>query len=1219
MADLGDLTTLLSDESKTLSDLDWVNVDEEEYREYEKLPKQNLDAIPDLEEQWGYLTDEDKYRLSPENREPSKPNTPFWSEREISNDLTDDVKLEVVEQFLRKHLMAGTTAKEATTLLKSHFDKSVLAKATDTIKKAFSERGLIGTVYVDSSLFPNCDQGEGQDFVGRHNKGAKFVVAKDKCSGCVWAKEEKCSRFQKELVFDIQYTEDTWAFYRNKAESLGKDLSGIPEHFPVKEKIRNASLAPLKQGTEAIDGRPVVRNLAATVSSKQALTSLESAEIQREVVANVYRSGKLKKIGKAMLEGNHGPEVRDAIASDKGLASLEPHVNLMGRLYADLSFFDTREAADAYLKEHKGLLTYGKPSDEKVASSSFQSFSLNSPKALNRILHRYALSQYGPDYEATKGEVIAKMGKRVASFNEDKLRSFAQSVYASPLPEKIRHYEHLAPSIFDPTRGISSSEARQSVAETEITREKVDSRYRPEIARKLAHKMLKGDHSDAMASRLASEGFDTLEAHIHLMGRLYVLSSYVTKDELAKFKNPKLSSLPYLASSELEEFFEKDSTKAAVLKRYAKVKGFGTSTKGRKVIASLYPKIQEMPTSEFQSFTQMIYSRPVFSKTAEYHSYDQNPDDPTLNLTPDQAESKLRSKKVTRTKVVKNNPRTANIREGETFADLNARNKVARRMLAGDHGPAIKALIDTDPVLFPLKPHMNLLGRLYTASFPFTKEEEKAAFTQRNAHLQSLPVMEDMKAFFSKEITHSAILRRMALAKGLHPVDDEDKIAALVELKLPEMHNHSVSTVHKIAQATFGKILPLSVKKYRHAIYSTTQVKESEMEVSPKDLESFKTKINSKEAGTATRDLRYYLKKNGGRKIIATLNARFGMDLVKTVWLSQNKTSSNVRNYAQGQKLEEVVLAAVTDPEFQPVGTESVLLPEFFETKIGRWLRDRMLSGSYGSKLSSEIRKTFSEEDIVKNAPLILAMREEEGLFGRSYSTADSFADCAVGKRAMNETLSQIVKGSKCGGCVYNKSGSCLLYGKDLLPEPKYNERQVQKALGYRVRSGSINRRDAKSLVSQNMNLRDKVRMAHTQSSSTDTLEADISTTGFYGNSLESAKSEKKVGSMLYEARQLLMKGNSSEDVKENLKSKFGSQVFKMGSVYLDKIIERTQNHMSDLMDERTLNATTGLEQMEELEMTASHVNSEMGNIEFNKESTQAPMEGISFGGFTTE
>lgn len=1208
MADLGDLTTLLSDESKTLSDLDWVDVNEEEYREYEKLPKQNLDAIPDLEEQWGYLTDEDKYRLSPENREPSKPNTPFWSEREISNDLTDDVKLEVVEQFLRKHLMAGTTAKEATTLLKSHFDKSVLVKASDTIKKAFSERGLLGTVYVDSSLFPNCDQGEGQEFVGRHNKGAKFVVAKDKCSGCVWAKEGKCSRFQKELVFDIQYTEDTWAFYQNKAESLGKDLSGIPDHFSIKEKIRNASLAPLKKGTAAIDSKPVVRNLAATVSNEQALTSLESAEIQREVVANVYRSGKLKKIGMAMLEGNHGPSVRDAIASDKGVSSLQPHLNLLGHLYADLSFFDTREAANAYLEDHKGLLTYGKPSDEKVASSSsFQSFSLNSPEALNKILHRYALSQYGPEYEATKGKVIAKMGKRVASFDEDKLRSFAQSVYANPLPEKIRRYEHLAPSIFDPTRGITSSEARHDLAETEITRERVDSRYRPEIARKLAHKMLRGDHSEAMVTRLASEGFDTLEKHLHLMGRLYVLSSYITKEELAKWKNPELQNLPYLSPGEVEGFFEKESTQAAVLKRYAQIKGIkGASDKGREVIASLYPKIQAMPSSEFQSFAQMVYSRPVFFKTAEYNSFGQH-HDPTQGLTPDQAAQALQNKKV----IV--------ARTGETSSDVIARNNVARRMLAGDHGPAIKALIDTDPILTPLKPHMNLLGRLYTASFPFTKEEERSAFTKRNAHLQNLPVMEDMKAFFSKESTQSAILRRMALVKGLHPVDDADKIASLVDSKLPQMSEHGSSKVHKIAQATFGKILPTSTQRYAHAIYSTTQVKESEMEVSAEDLESFKTKIHSKEAGSVTRDLRYYLKKEGGRKLLATLNARFGMEMVKSIWLTENKTSSTVRNYAQGQKYEGVILSTVTDLEFQPVGSESVLMPEFFETKIGRWLRDRMLSGSYGAKLSSEIRKTFSEEDIVKNAPLILAMREEEGLFGRSYSTADSFADCAVGKRAMNETVSQIIKGSKCGGCVYNKSGSCLLYGKDLLNEPSYNERQVQKALGYRVRSGSLNKRDAKSLVSQNMDLRDKVRKAHVLNSSTKTREADISTTGFYGNALESAKSEKKVGSMLYDARQLLMEGQTSSEVKETLREKFGSQVFSMGSVYLDKIIERTQNHMSDAMDDRTLNATTGLEQMEELEMTASHINSELGNIEFNKESKQTPMEGISFGGFTTE
>ena len=73
MADLGDIGAVLEEEPA--SNLDWLDVDEADYREQDTLPKQNLDAVPELEAQWKELTDADKYRLSPENRTPDNPNT----------------------------------------------------------------------------------------------------------------------------------------------------------------------------------------------------------------------------------------------------------------------------------------------------------------------------------------------------------------------------------------------------------------------------------------------------------------------------------------------------------------------------------------------------------------------------------------------------------------------------------------------------------------------------------------------------------------------------------------------------------------------------------------------------------------------------------------------------------------------------------------------------------------------------------------------------------------------------------------------------------------------------------------------------------------------------------------------------------------------------------------------------------------------------------------
>jgi hypothetical protein len=51
--ELGDISGFLA-EAGGVSNLDWLDVDEEEYRQQDTLPKQNLDIIPDLEAAWSH-------------------------------------------------------------------------------------------------------------------------------------------------------------------------------------------------------------------------------------------------------------------------------------------------------------------------------------------------------------------------------------------------------------------------------------------------------------------------------------------------------------------------------------------------------------------------------------------------------------------------------------------------------------------------------------------------------------------------------------------------------------------------------------------------------------------------------------------------------------------------------------------------------------------------------------------------------------------------------------------------------------------------------------------------------------------------------------------------------------------------------------------------------------------------------------------------------------
>lgn len=47
MADLGDISSFIKEGS--VANLDWLDVDEKQYRELDTLPKQNLDISPDMQ------------------------------------------------------------------------------------------------------------------------------------------------------------------------------------------------------------------------------------------------------------------------------------------------------------------------------------------------------------------------------------------------------------------------------------------------------------------------------------------------------------------------------------------------------------------------------------------------------------------------------------------------------------------------------------------------------------------------------------------------------------------------------------------------------------------------------------------------------------------------------------------------------------------------------------------------------------------------------------------------------------------------------------------------------------------------------------------------------------------------------------------------------------------------------------------------------------------
>ena len=691
MSDNDDLLKLLRDESCSLSDLSWFDVSEEDYREFERLPLQNLDAIPELEMQWKNLSEPEIFRLSPENREPQFAHTPFWSENEFLADLSDEAKVEAVHSILKDNFMKGASTDQILKTLKRSFDKETLRVASHLIKKAFrEEHGLLGTVYIEASMFPECTKGVGKEQVLSQSKTSKYILAADKCSGCVLAQQGRCSVFKKDIVVDVDYNTDLWDHHKTNFESVGKDLSSLEKLSSIKDRIRKASLITPSESKES--RRIPVRNETLEVSEKQAkqITALKNERDSRLALKKDRESETFKRKEAARAKKEPMRKLARSIMAGKNILAwqatlpetLEPHRYLLGSLYLDVSFFDTNEQA---LRSVKGstLPVFGLPQSESSCDFSLGTLDLKHSKVLRPIL-----STYRGFYNSSKGD-LKKVSGKLQRMSSDQVLKFAKALYSST--------------------------------------------YR-------------------------------------------------------KFN-------------------------------------LGTSS-----------KIEEM-----------------------------------------------------------------SIKQALHYEDV---------------------------------------------------------------------------------------------------VPREEKV-----LKVPTLND-------------------------------------------------FIPKL--------------------GQDYVDSLDSRIGLATCKKAYISLEGRQASLTELSKVEK--QIIIGSIIDTDFIPKGLHPPL-PEFFDTKIGTWMRTQMHEGRAGSQLSNSLYQNFSQEDLLKNAPMILAFREEEGLYGKAYTTADSFSDCHTGSKTVTSSVSQVVSGDKCKGCIHNKIGSCQIYGKELVTTPKYSKDQLSIAL--KSRSPRISKEDVRSIFASDRSFKDKTQITY--------------------------------------------------------------------------------------------------------------------------------------------
>ena len=393
MADLGDISGFLKEGA--VNNLEWLDVNEEDYRKLDTLPKQNLDFAPDLEAAWNHKDEAPSTYLVPNKDVPRT----MGDLSEVHGKLASDEILQRVAKVARLALMQSTDPARFSDALKTRFDQWTLQTARPLLASILQERGLIGRYYIDASDFPNCSKkaSKGEvDFVKRNAGTARFLQAKDQCLDCTHNAKSTCSVFHKEIVLEVPYSNDLASAVERSQCACGKNVQASSQD--PRERVKAAYLAgDVVVAGPAVTPKPVanpVHQLKATVEPPKVHLPVLATHTQQSLaehlawvpptegkVAGLSKDASGKKafdvcafLRREMLKGRSEAELLQALKLSFSLDDLratrsvwEPvykEAGLYGTVYSTQESFDNcHEGADFIAKHNhqiKGIVSSSK-------------------------------------------------------------------------------------------------------------------------------------------------------------------------------------------------------------------------------------------------------------------------------------------------------------------------------------------------------------------------------------------------------------------------------------------------------------------------------------------------------------------------------------------------------------------------------------------------------------------------------------------------------------------------------------------------------------------------------------------------------------------------------------------------------------------------------------------------------------------------------------------
>jgi hypothetical protein len=364
--ELGDISGFLA-EAGGVSNLDWLDVDEEEYRQQDTLPKQNLDIIPDLEAAWSHRP-ELATNFVPNTGEPTTMLDIVQAPREAPEDIGRTARL---------LLMQSTNARRLVAALQSRYDPDSLRAAADVLRPILAERGLLGGLYVRAADFPDCanqNTKRAPAFVSRYAPESRYVLAKQACVGCVHRQRQadgssRCGIFHKEIQVQVPYTEELAEAVEKTQAAKGVKVA--TEDMTVRERIQAALLGHVSRETSGeFTGVPqaspqkqgMTKRSSGQVLDMAAQLTKENEQSAQEKLAEIKARPIIALLRREMLKGRSERELiqvmklafgkEDLVATREQWEPVYREAGLYGAVYTTQDSFDDCRIGADFLNKH---------------------------------------------------------------------------------------------------------------------------------------------------------------------------------------------------------------------------------------------------------------------------------------------------------------------------------------------------------------------------------------------------------------------------------------------------------------------------------------------------------------------------------------------------------------------------------------------------------------------------------------------------------------------------------------------------------------------------------------------------------------------------------------------------------------------------------------------------------------------------------------------------